>query len=86
MMRSVKKFFHVEFKIAECEDNVYSSDEEEEDEEGKGKEGEKEGEKEGKSGKMVVSDDDEEEKPEFPKSFIFSCMGIGLTNISRKTE
>lgn len=23
---------------------------------------------------------------EFPKSFIFSCVGIGLTNIARKTE
>jgi hypothetical protein len=23
---------------------------------------------------------------EFPKSFIFSCIGIGLTNIARKTE
>jgi hypothetical protein len=22
----------------------------------------------------------------FPKSFIFSCIGIGLTNIARKTE
>lgn len=37
MMRNIKKFFHVEFKISECEDNVYSSDEEDEGEE-KGKE------------------------------------------------
>jgi hypothetical protein len=27
-----------------------------------------------------------EKKKTFPKSFIFSCVGIGLTNIARKTE
>lgn len=33
MMRNIKKFFHVEFKIAECDDNVYSSDEDDQEEE-----------------------------------------------------
>ena len=24
--------------------------------------------------------------PKFPKGFIFSCIGVGLTNIARKIE
>lgn len=31
MMRNVKKFLNVEFKITECEDDADSSDEEEKD-------------------------------------------------------
>lgn len=32
MMRNLKKFINVSFKIEECEDNVYSSDESDEEE------------------------------------------------------
>ena len=33
MLRNIKKFVNVNFKIEECEDNVYSSDEESDNEE-----------------------------------------------------
>ena len=35
MMRHLKLFFNVQFKIAECEDDVYSDSEDEEEEEEK---------------------------------------------------
>ena len=87
MLKHIKAFLNVQFKISEVEDDVYSSDSESE-----GEEEEPEGDQEEKS-----SDESQEsEKPKvikqkgpahtFPKSFIFSCIGIGLTNIARKTE
>ena len=33
MLRQIKKFFNVQFKIDECDDNVFSSDSEEEGDE-----------------------------------------------------
>ena len=30
--------------------------------------------------------DETKEKPKFAQTFIFSCIGIGLTNFARKTE
>jgi hypothetical protein len=29
---------------------------------------------------------DKEDVPKFPKGFIFSCIGVGLTNFARKAE
>ena len=84
MLKHIKQFINVQFKIEEVEDDVYSEDSEDEDEEVKG-DGEDEmsesasekSKKEEKEGKTQLA---------FPKSFIFSCIGIGLTNIARKTE
>jgi len=68
----------VTFQIKESdEDNVFESDSEDEsvpEEESK------------------ESDNGGEEKINtkapnfFPKSFVFSCIGVGLTNLARKTE
>ena len=77
MLRNIKKFFNVQFKITECEDDVYSDSES--DEEGEQDQAEDSSEKEVKS-------KSKSEQVEFPKAFIFSCIGIGLTNIARKTE
>ena len=74
MLRHVKEFFNVQFKIKECEDDVYnessSSDSEAEEHEAE------------RDAKMVG----DSEVPKFPKGFIFSCIGVGLTNIARKIE
>ena len=77
MLRNIKKFFNVQFKITECEDDVYSDSES--DEEGEQDQAEDSSDKEVKS-------KSKSEQVEFPKAFIFSCIGIGLTNIARKTE
>ena len=62
MLRHLKSFFNLEFKITECEeDNVFESDSDEEEQ-------------------VAV------ETKSFPKAFLFSCIGVGLTNLARKTE
>ena len=61
MLRLLKQFFSVEFKITECPDEFF--DEEEEEESG--------------------ADEDE---AKFATTFVFTCLGIGMTNLARKTE
>lgn len=34
----------------------------------------------------AADDDKDQPKPTFPKTFIFSCIGIGLVNYARKIE
>lgn len=63
MLRNMKKFFNIQFKIKECEDDVFESDSEEEE-----------------------KSPEEAEVPKFPKGFIFSCIGVSLTNFARKVE
>lgn len=89
MLKNIKAFINVQFKITEVEDDVYSSSE---------SEGEDDQEKESKGEESDASDfvKPKKDKPaqkkqtggptEFPKAFIFSCIGIGLTNIARKME
>ncbi len=83
MMRHIKKFCNVQFKIAECEDDIIGDNSDSESEDSY---------EENKNSDDEASASDKEEKnttdkpTEFPKSFIFSCIGIGLTNIARKTE
>ena len=91
MMRHIKKFLHIEFKIEECDDEIFdsqSSESENEDkddeEEKKEKQGEEEEEEEEEDGDSKMGGGNE--KVQFPKTFIFSCMGIGLMNIARKAE
>jgi hypothetical protein len=81
MLKNIKKFLNVQFKIAEVEDDVYSESSEEEEEEVKESEEEMSEEK-----SLKIKEEEEKPAAEFPKSFIFSCIGIGLTNIARKTE
>jgi hypothetical protein len=67
MLRHIQKFFNVQFKIKECEeDNVFESDSDDEE--------------------KVVEVDKKEESVKFPSAFIFSCIGVGLTNLARKIE
>jgi hypothetical protein len=63
MLRHLKTFFNISFKIKECEDDVYSSDSSDSE-----------------------PDDDMAVESKFPRCFIFSCIGVGLTNIARKIE
>lgn len=77
----------MQFKIEEVEDDVYSEDNEDEEEEVKG-DGEDEEDEMSESASEKSKKEQKETKTQlaFPKSFIFSCIGIGLTNIARKTE
>ena len=79
MLRILKEFFGVTFKIEECQDDVYDEESENEEEE-KNNDEEEDKEKE-KNEEMI---DDKENT--FPQTFIFSCIGIGLKNMARKTE
>jgi RNA 3'-terminal phosphate cyclase-like protein len=83
MLKNIKKFLNVQFKIEEVEDDVYSESSEGEEEEKEGEEDSEEGEE---GYKRKEEEEVEKKGAEFPKSFIFSCIGIGLTNIARKTE
>jgi hypothetical protein len=84
MLKHIKAFLNVQFKIEEVEDDVYSeSESEEEEEESKG---EDDSESASEQPKKKESKGGESGPLAFPKSFIFSCIGIGLTNIARKTE
>ena len=80
-MRNLKKFFNTQFKIEECHDEVYDSDSSDEEENKADEEGEDE-----KSEEKFEESEDEGDKPKFAQSFIFSCIGIGLTNFARKAE
>jgi len=84
MLKHIKQFVNVQFKIEEVEDDVYSEDEDS-DEESKG-DGEDEEMSESASEKSNKVQKEAKTQIAFPKSFIFSCIGIGLTNIARKTE
>lgn len=68
LLRHLKQFFNLQFKIQECEDDVYSDESEDEDQ----------------------NEEDSEmadaAQVKFPKAFIFTCIGIGLTNFARKAE
>ena len=83
MMRAIRSFFNIQFKITEVEDDVYSESSEEEEEDQVKSENEDEEQSEDKP-KAIKEQD--EEKVQFPKTFIFSCVGVGLSNIARKTE
>lgn len=85
MLKHIKQFVNVQFKIEEVEDDVYSEDEDSDDEEVKG-DGEDEEMSESASEKSIKVQKEAKTQIAFPKSFIFSCIGIGLTNIARKTE
>ena len=79
MLKNIKAFINVQFKIEEVEDDVYSDDSSDDDK--------AEGDEESDSGLVSKQPEkSEKSKLEFPKSFIFSCIGVGLTNIARKTE
>ena len=89
MLKNIKAFINVQFKISEVEDDVYSSSESEEDEQ---EQEESKGDEESDVSDFIKP---KKEKAtiapaggptEFPKAFIFSCIGIGLTNIARKME
>jgi hypothetical protein len=87
MLKHIKQFINVQFKIEEVEDDVYSDDSEDEeedkanvDEDGEDEMSESASEKPKKEQKIANT------QLAFPKTFIFSCIGIGLTNIARKTE
>ena len=88
MMRQIKKFINVQFKIEECEDNVYSSESEDEEQQNNDNDNNEDesGDDESKEDSRDARKIPDKDKPEFPKAFIFSCIGIGLTNIARKTE
>ena len=68
LLRHLKQFFNLQFKIQECEDDVYSDESEDDDQ--------KEADSEIADAAQVI----------FPKAFIFTCIGIGLTNFARKAE
>ena len=91
MLKNIKAFINVQFKISEVEDDVYSSSESEDEEQ----EEESKGEEESDASDFVKPKKDKSSHKEgmktggpseFPKAFIFSCIGIGLTNIARKME
>lgn len=66
------------------EDDVYSSDDSEEEEVKEKNESDSQmSESEASEASEVVV---KKSSAEFPKSFIFSCIGIGLSNIARKAE
>lgn len=67
MLRHLKQFFNIEYRIKECEDDVFQSDSDDDNQE---------------SEDVEMS----EEIAKFPKGFIFSCIGVGLTNFARKAE
>lgn len=68
LLRNLKSFFNLQFRIEQCTDDVYS-DSDDEDEAGDDND-----------------DGDNEAPPQFPQTFIFSCIGIGLTNFARRQE
>lgn len=76
MLRNIKKFFNVQFKIEECHDDVFESDSDEEDQNGE----------EGEVEKAEDKFDENEPKPQFASTFIYSCIGVGLQNFARKIE
>ena len=90
MLRHIKQFFSVQFKITECDDEVYSSDSEDEEKDNKENEQDSDAQDSDMNDESSESDKEKkkklEELPQFPKTFIFSCIGVGLTNISRKAE
>ena len=81
MLKNIKAFVNVQFKITEVEDDVYSSDDSEEEEVKEKNESDSQM-SESEASEVVVK----KSSAEFPKSFIFSCIGIGLSNIARKAE
>jgi RNA 3'-terminal phosphate cyclase-like protein len=90
MLQNIKKFLNVNFKIEECQDDVYdatSSDEEEQksnQHEGDSEEGEEE--QIEKDQDVKIEEEEEGPKPQFGSTFIYSCIGIGLQNFARKIE
>jgi len=81
MLKNIKAFVNVQFKITEVEDDVYSSNDSEEEEVKEKNESDSQM-SESEASEVVVK----KSSAEFPKSFIFSCIGIGLSNIARKAE
>ena len=90
MLKNIKAFINVQFKISEVEDDVYSSSDSEDEEQEESK-----GEEESDASEFVKPKKEKSQQKEkqmtggpseFPKAFIFSCIGIGLTNIARKME
>lgn len=76
LLRHLKKFFNLTFKIEECQDDVYDESSDEEDS--------KQDSDNAKSDNQMT--EEQETDVQFPKAFIFSCIGIGLTNFARKAE
>ena len=87
MLKHIKQFINVQFKIEEVEDDVYSEDSEDEEED-KGVVDEDGEDEISESASQKPNKEQKEANTllAFPKTFIFSCIGIGLTNIARKTE
>lgn len=81
----MKAFFNVNFKIEQCQDEVYDSDSSSSENEGNSS-GSEEGESEQIEDQVKEKEEDSAEKPAFAQTFIFSCIGIGLTNFARRIE
>ncbi len=69
VLRHLKSFFNIQYRIKECEDDVFQDDSDNDDE--------------GSAEDESMEDADVQK---FPKGFIFSCIGIGLTNFARKAD
>ena len=65
LLRNLKQFFNLQFRIERCADDVYSESDEEEEED-------------------KAEEATNEQVAPFPQTFIFSCIGIGLTNFARR--
>lgn len=79
MLRNIKKFWKTEFNITECEDEVYEDSD-----------SDQEMNKQDEAGENEVEEDKFDEKQaeeiHLPKTFIFSCLGVNMSNYARKTE
>lgn len=69
VLRHLKSFFNIQYRIKECEDDVFQDDSDNDDE--------------GSAEDESMEDADVQK---FPKGFIFSCIGVGLTNFARKAD
>ena len=98
MMRLIDRFFKVQFKIQECQDDLFVDDEDDDSDESNENEGkdkdsngdEEMGEDEQSEDVLEKKEKDETEdgaeKLKFSKTFVFACLGISYTNIARKTD
>jgi hypothetical protein len=68
VLRHLKSFFNIQYRIKECEDDVFQDDSENDEDSAEDE-------------SMADAD-----VPKFPKGFIFSCIGVGLTNFARKSD
>ena len=80
LLRLLKQFFNLSFRIEQCQDDVYSDDDEDDEEQSdKDNDG-------SESNNSPAEEGGSREPVKFPQTFIFSCIGLGLTNFARKQE